>query len=150
MGVPQCRCSEGGFRAVQGKSVKEVRHLISGQPKAVHCSPSSLILHHGRQGQGPKHVQASYQLTVIQAPVCPQDDRSADAASEGREGVHQGEGGGWSQSISQQRYLPSHQLLASRVSTGIVRGRGRSCVHCCSTSGTWSLTAWVSCYLGLV
>lgn len=30
VGVLGCRCSEGGFRTVQGKSVKETRHLISG------------------------------------------------------------------------------------------------------------------------
>lgn len=94
MGVLGGRCSEGGFRTVQGKSVKEIRHLISGQPRAGRCSPGSLSPHHGRQGQGLKHVQGSYQLTTIQAPVSPHNDSSADVASAGREGVHQGEGGG--------------------------------------------------------
>lgn len=83
-----CRCSEGGFRTVHGKSVKERRHLIFfGQSRADQCSPSSLISHQGRQqGQGPKHVHGSYQLTVLQAPVSPHDDSSADVASTRREG----------------------------------------------------------------
>lgn len=39
-------------------------------------------------------MHGSNQLTVLQAPVSPHDDSSADVASARREGVHQGEGGG--------------------------------------------------------
>lgn len=55
------------------------------------------LFHPGRQGPGLKHVQGSYQLTVIQASVSPHDDSSADVASVGREGGStpgRGRGGG--------------------------------------------------------
>lgn len=95
MGVPRCRCSEGGFATVQGKSVKEIRRLFFWPTKSGSVRPE--LFHPGRQGPGLKHVQGSYQLTVIQASVSPHDDSSADVASVGREGGStpgRGRGGG--------------------------------------------------------
>lgn len=144
------RCSEWGIRTFQGREERESKapHFRSAQdryrkPEPILDDPAQACSLHSREGS----VKAAQTHAGFLLADCSPGSRHSwwQRAQSGQlEMGVVGRGRIGAGLVPSSDAHPSHQLFASGVSTVKVRGRWRSCLWYCSTSGTWRPIARVS------